>query len=149
MYLDQNHIFWDPHYLKNTEDTIGCVKCYSEPLCKCLRQLPYFWWKHSFRSCWSPILPLGIASPGSLIIRRKWDVCAKEALILCKYIYIEQDFLLWTLGHHKEIERPWWLDANRKCTLTLTASSGGKRKASWKLVVGFTHSSLWKHILLK
>lgn len=52
------------------------------------------------------ILPLGIASPGSLIIRRKWDVCAKEALILCKYMYIEQDFLLWTLGHHKEIERP-------------------------------------------
>lgn len=38
--------------------------------------------------------------------QKEMGFCAKEALILCKYMYIEQDFLLWTLGHHKEIERP-------------------------------------------
>lgn len=94
MYLDQNQIFWDPHYLKNTEDILGHMKCYSEYLCKCLRQLPYFWWKYFIQRLLASFLWLGIISSGSLIIRRKWDACAKQALILCKYIYIDRARLL-------------------------------------------------------
>jgi hypothetical protein len=63
-------------------------KCSSEHLCNCLRQLPYFWWKYFIQRLLESCLWLGTVSPGSLIIRRKWNVCAKEALILCKYFYV-------------------------------------------------------------
>lgn len=82
------------------------------------------------------------------IIRTKFYACAIQALAFHRYIFVEQESLLWTLETTKKSRgHDYWMQRGRS-VLKLTCS-GAKQEQSRNVVAVFTHPLFQKHILLK